>query len=152
MKKQLTTLVLLSLLALAARPEPAAACSCAMPPAPIEALERASAVFRGRVTAIEPPALGPSVRLGMTRSARFAVDTAWRGPVTPEMTVATMLDTAACGYPFAVGQDYLVYADAAADALIVTICSRTRPTDEAQADLSALGPGNPVSADPGPGS
>jgi hypothetical protein len=147
MKKQLATLVLLSLLALAARPEPAAACSCAMPRSPTEALERASAVFRGRVTAIESPA-----PLGITHSARLAVDTAWRGTVTPEMTVTTVLNTAACGYPFAVGQDYLVYAHAGTDALVVTLCSGTRPTGEAQADLNALGPGDPVIADPGSGS
>jgi hypothetical protein len=147
MKNFLAVLVFSSLLALVALPQPVSACSCAMPRSPTEALDRASAVFRGRVATLEPPA-----RLEVIYTARFTVDTVWKGPITPDMTVNTIYVEAVCGYPFVVGQDYLVYADEESGQLVVTLCSGTRPTNEAQADLTTLGPGSPVNTDPGTGS
>jgi hypothetical protein len=103
-------------------------------------------VFRGRVTAMQPPA-----PLDIIYSARFAVDRVWKGTVLPEMVVHTRFVEAVCGYPFAVDQDYLVYADEESGQLVATLCSGTRPTGEAQADLNVLGPGNPVATAPATG-
>ena len=44
-----------------------------------------------------------------------------------------------CGYPFAVGETYLVYARYLGPRLYTTICSRTRLLAQAGADLRALG-------------
>jgi len=45
-----------------------------------------------------------------------------------------------CGYDFKVGQSYLVYAHREKDSqtLVATICSRTRPLDEASEDLAYI--------------
>ena len=54
--------------------------------------------------------------------------------------VWTGLDDGDCGYDFAAGTSYLIYAFATDDGELNTgICSRTRRLDAAAADLAALG-------------
>jgi hypothetical protein len=79
------------------------------------------------------------------------VDTIWKGTALPEIVVASRQHDAICGYPFVLGQDYLVYAAEERERLVVGMCSGTRLISEAQADLNTLGPGSPVITDPGAG-
>lgn len=136
----LVAAVLLPLLAAAPVAE---ACSCAPPGAPRTELEHADAVFSGRVVEVEPE----EARLGFRRLAvRFALDAVWKGvPAGDQVTVWTAEQSAACGYAFEPGEEYLVYAyDADAGEpttheLTTNLCSRNAPLARAAEDLAALG-------------
>ena len=52
--------------------------------------------------------------------------------------VITAADTAACGYPFVAGVEYLVYADTHANVYSASFCSRTAPLELRQDDLALL--------------
>jgi hypothetical protein len=119
----------------------AAACSCLAPGPPAQEMEKADAVFSGRVAAVEPA----EPRDGAVRFPRMRVtlelDRVWKGcEEGEEVALWTALDSAACGYEFASGERYLVYAYAADDGSLTTsLCSRTRPLGQAAEDLEALG-------------
>lgn len=121
----------------------AEACSCAPPGAPRAELEHADAVFSGRVVEVEPE----EAQRGFRRLAvRFALDAVWKGvPAGDQLTVWTAEQSAACGYSFEPGEEYLVYAyDADAgelttNELTTNLCSRNAPLARADEDLAALG-------------
>jgi hypothetical protein len=117
-----------------------------MPRTPADALGSSSAVFQGRVIAIEQPD-----QREINYSVRLVVDTVWKGAALAEIVVTSRQHDAICGYPFVLGQAYLVYAAEEREQLAVGLCSGTRLTSEAQADLSVLGPGTPVVTDLGAG-
>ncbi len=125
-----------SLLALlvALLPLQALACSCAPAPPPQQALAEASEVFRGTVLAAEPPDPSAFRVLGID----FQVSEVWKGEPLPLLRVHTPSNSAACGRSLQVGIEYLVYTD---ESGWVTLCSRTKPSASAQADLAALGAG-----------
>lgn len=101
------------------------ACSCITSPAPVKeqvkgAFSNSSAIISGEVIEIkESPADKNSLMV------RFKVAQSWKGVDQPEITIKTARDGAMCGYSFAVGQKYLVYAYGAGDALSTDNCSRT---------------------------
>lgn len=117
---------------------PASACSC-VPQSIAQAKQEAAAIFEGRVTAIvAAPANGPyalaenDVTLTWVRG--------WRGVASSQtVTVRTADSSATCGYNFALGESYLVYAGGTSDELLVNNCGRTRLVREAREDLEALG-------------
>jgi len=127
------------------------ACTCAMPSDPATAREQATAVFQGRVIAINPEVTAAGYRY---QRVAFQVDTNWKGSVARETIVYTGSGGGDCGYPFQVGTGYLVYAfathasgpsqDLPAGALATGSCNRTRPLAEAGDDPAALGPGTSV--------
>lgn len=135
------TLAMIVTILLLAVPRPAHACSCAAPPAPAVALGRADAVFAGRVTAIDTPLLSRITGSGNVRQVTFAVSDVWKGEVPQEITLSTAASSAACGYEFDQGDDYLVYAGESRDGLSTGLCSRTQPLSTATEDLRALGSG-----------
>jgi hypothetical protein len=75
------------------------------------------------------------------------VPKAWKGIDSAEQArVRTRKDSAACGFPFALGEHYLVYAQELSPAqdgvaLQVLRCGRTRALAEAEADVRELGLG-----------
>jgi len=119
--------------------EVAHACKCVEPPPPSAALASAQAVFQGEVAAIKES--------GHELIVTLRVPKAWKGiDSAEEIRVLTRKDSAACGYPFAQGVHYLVYAQALEPAqdgveLQVLRCGRTRPLAEAEEDLRELGLG-----------
>ena len=124
---------------------PLFACSCAEPPPPREALERADAVFLGEV---ERLTLVGGVPGKLARvAATFAVQRSWKGVVEPRVVVETLVDTGVCGYPFAQDKTYLVYASFLGDNVLHTnLCSRTAEAAAVHTDVTALGPGTPITA------
>jgi hypothetical protein len=121
------------------------ACKCAEPEAPNAALASAKAVFQGEVSAIQDSGNELTVTLRVPR--------AWKGiDSAEEAKVRTRKDSAACGFPFTIGENYLVYASALEPAqdgvsLQVLRCGRTRALAEAEDDMRQLGLGAiPVSA------
>lgn len=148
MKKSTCVTLVLILIGLAIGPGRAYACSCAPPPSPTVALNQATAVFAGRVTAAaEPGGLFSSSADPMTIT--FHVSQVWKGDVSHPLLLETASSSASCGYTFEVGRDYLVYAGGAPDRLEVSLCSRTQLLAGATEDLSLLGAGQPLpAADP----
>jgi hypothetical protein len=124
---------------------PAHACKCAEPASVSDAKDSAAAVFEGRVTKLTP--IGSNdlvVELNVVRT--------WKDADVEHILLRTRQDTEACGFPFAVDQSYLVYANEAASGatmpgLEVLQCGRTQQIERAEADMAVLGMGVvPVSA------
>lgn len=143
----LLTGLIVGLVGLMSAPENCLACSCAPPPGPAVARDRAAAVFAGRVSAIDQ---GQSADGASHYQVTIQVSTVWKGAVGRETVVFTSSNSASCGYSFEVGKDYLVYAAKTGgetpraypdNALSTGLCSRTSPLASAGDDLAALGTG-----------
>jgi len=127
-----------ALLLLAARP--VHACTC-LPQTLEESLRNSTLVFEGLVVEVE--AVDADGELGPTLlRVRMRVTESWTPGLAEEVVVRTSASGAACGYRFEVGRSYLVYADAgSAEAPAVTLCSGTKPREQAQDDRRHLGLG-----------
>lgn len=136
----LATLVIVGVSSIWLAP-PAHACSCVPPPPPEEALEDAEDVFTGEVVDIT------SIDDGTRYEVRFEVSEAWKGIDHQEITVATANNSAACGYNFEAGQDYLVYtyenSSGTGPETETGLCQRNADLASASEDLDALGEGTP---------
>ena len=107
----------------------AEACSCAGSGSPCDAAWRADALFVGHVVSMSAISGGRRVDL--------AVIEPFRGLQMSQVTVVTGYGSADCGYPFEMGQSYLIYAHRTPDGqLLTSICSRTRPLRDAGEDLA----------------
>lgn len=123
------------------------ACKCATPGPPSEELLNSDLVFSGRVISIQSidgvdgaaSDPDPEVPDFGVYSVEFDVETVWKGTVLETIYLTTNRDSASCGFTFAEGTSYVVYAQ---DDLIVHRCSRTRPLSEASLDLDELGEGS----------
>ena len=128
-------LVFLIGLASFAQTSEARACSC-MKLTPAEGLSSAYAVFIGEVTKIEPNTATKFGGIEIT----LRVSKVWKGEIGDQVKVRTAGTSAACGYSFAQGERYLVYADRdEADPMRVSLCSRTALVANAEQDLDFLG-------------
>jgi hypothetical protein len=122
---------------------PARACDFEEPPPPQEALNAATAVFSGEVIEIEPVEDDPS---GQYLAVTFEVDRVWKGVESSPVTVETHQDEGVCGYPFVVGESYLVYAHSNRSPLTTALYHRTTHIDQAEEDLDVLGSGTEITA------
>jgi len=103
---------------------------------PSEGVTSSHAIFTGEVTKIEPNEATKFGGLEIT----LQVKKAWKGALGDEVQVHTAASGAACGYGFAMGQTYLVYATRdEADPMRVSLCSRTALVERAGEDLAFLG-------------
>ena len=111
---------------------------------PSEAFRKATLVFLGKVVSIEdpaPPAAQLQVRsqpLTRELTVQFTVERVLQGTHVSEVKIRTITGAPESGYPFQVGEKYLVYANEIKGALFVGGCSRTRPAASAQEDLSFI--------------
>jgi hypothetical protein len=119
------------------------ACSCGGGGAPCESFGTSSAVFAGTVIAVREKPLPKKIdgndldwlpRFGY----KFSVQQAYSGVAGTEVEVYTGSGGGDCGYPFKVGQRYLVYAHLYNERLTTGICTRTRPFSQATEDLAFL--------------
>lgn len=107
-------------------PVVAVACSCTNELTLQQEFDSAWLVFSGRVTSIQPDPFG-------TLAVFFEPLQRWKGPLDFHQLVVTPLDTSACGFPFEVGQEYLVFANSYNYGITLTpapfthLCSRTSP-------------------------
>lgn len=119
----------------------ATACSCIDPGPPCQAYGAVSAVFSGRVTEITSfTSSDEQLRGYEQRLVRFAVSQPYRGVSGTSAETVTGNGGGDCGYPFKVGESYLVYAYQSPkdNKLHASICSRTRPLSEAGEDLEYI--------------
>jgi hypothetical protein len=125
-------LATLAVCAIGLSPKSADACSCAGPGLPCDAAWRADAVFVGHIVSIESSSMGG-------RLVQLAVVEAFRGFQLSQVTLVTGYGQADCGYPFRMGESYVVYAHRSPTGQLSTsICSRTRPVANAADDLTYL--------------
>ena len=113
-------------------PHSAFACSCMPPPSHVVPTHREDAVFVGIVIASEA-----AERRGEL-DFKIGVIDAFKGVTVKEVTVRESEHTAACGYPFRVGESYLVFARHRHGLYYSGICSRTQPLAVATDDLEML--------------
>ncbi len=109
-----------------------------MPGTVAEEVERADAVFVGKVVAMDIPT-GLIISSADPVRVTFSVSSVWKGSDDKTLIVITKRDSASCGYPFEEDKEYLVYAyiDEQAD-LHANLCSRTALLSDAQEDLALL--------------
>lgn len=113
----------------------AMACKCA-PTTPQQSLERANAVFSGKVIDVDKSS-NPSEANRIT----FEVSKVWKGTNKQKLVITTSSSSASCGYSFQEGKEYLVYASTQDNKLQTGSCSGTKSLADARADLAALGRG-----------
>ena len=111
---------------------PAAACSC-IEISVAEALDFSDVVFTGEALSV---GLDPDDDRAVR--AVFAVSRHFKGADVSEITLLTSTSSASCGYEFAVGESYLIFASDDDGTLRTTPCSRTRTLDQAGDDIAAL--------------
>jgi hypothetical protein len=119
--------------------ERAFACSC-VDRTPAEAYAQAVAVFEGHVLEIIEPAPGAE-GVAAVLKVRLAVVRSWKGMEQEQVEVTTPTNSAKCGFTFAADQNYLIYAASNASGLSVSLCSRTRPIEQADEDVHEIGLG-----------
>lgn len=132
----LALVLFLAGLGLVLTPKSSHACSCSRV-SPSEALESSYAVFMGTVASIRYHESGAGTGY-IGETAEFEVDTVWKGPVSQTIYAKPSSYNSSCGFGFAQGATYLVYADSA---FSVSMCSRTSPVSRATEDLAVLGEG-----------
>ncbi|AKT43298.1 hypothetical protein [Chondromyces crocatus] len=127
-----------------AQPDVASACSC-IPSPPVEvALQKASAVFAGRIISVTRPKDGGNV------VAKFAVSRAWKGVSGKTVEVSTSSHGASCGLNLKQGEERLIYADTYDGGLWASICTRSALLADAKEDVALLNSGLPTEAPPPP--
>lgn len=105
-------------------PGAVSACSCA-PFSKQQAVENASVIFTGTVTGTSrgfPFGLGCTVSSADPISVTFDVDSVYKGDAPRRVAVTTVVGGASCGYEFASGKRYTVFATGAADKLETNLC------------------------------
>jgi hypothetical protein len=138
----------------------AAACSCVPPGQVPQQKAQSTRVFSGRVVKIERlprdgrhwfsrlgdwfkalarPAHAPEdVDVQPHRQVTFQVEETFKGPAARRIQVTTGMGGGDCGYPFDVGQTYVVYAHGSLSAPATGICSLTGMASEPRSGLGEL--------------
>lgn len=119
--------------------EPAYACTCMTPATAAEALQKSSAVFRGRVVKIYRSFFD---RVGITRTGsyriEFEISKQWKGTAAKSTVVITRLTGEACGFPFEETKEYLVYVVTEPKDIQTGICTGTKNIIEGEQDMQQL--------------
>lgn len=103
-------------------------CSCATLP-PMEAeFARSDSVFVGRVVQMSIEARAEGNYRYEVKVCRFEIIEAYKGIETQkkEFSVVTRMSGSACGFPFELGDRYLVYASVYRGEMETSVCRRTR--------------------------
>ena len=119
--------------------EPAQPCTCMAPATAADALQKSSAVFRGRVVTIYRSFLD---RVGITNTAgyrvQFEITNQWKGTPSKSIVVITRITGEACGFPFEEKKEYLVYVVTEPKDIQTGICTGTKNIAEAEQEMKEL--------------
>lgn len=134
----------------------ALACKCARDGLPLrrqigKALQDSDAtIFAGKVIHIRDVVGTSSCCPKERKEITLDVHSSWKGKVARGTIIETGREANSdCGYPFTIGQKYLVYASMQSSAHPSTsICHLTKPLAEAKEDLLILGTGQSVTGPP----
>jgi len=124
---------------LAVAANPSWTCSCDTP-TPLEALEKADAVFKGTAIRVEHRRSTPAANwLGEGVIVTFRVSGSWKGIDRSITTLITGGGGGDCGFEFVVGTEYVVFAYKVKHSTLAThICTPTAPAGTSA--LEVLGP------------
>jgi hypothetical protein len=104
-----------------------------------EALERSSAVFRGKVAKIYRSFLDTA---GITHTGnyrvKFEITKGWKGAQSKSAVVSTRLSGEACGFPFEEKKEYLVYVAPGPTGIETCICTGTKSVAGAELEIEQL--------------
>ena len=118
---------------------PQQACTCMAPATAVEALNKSSAVFRGKVARIYQSFWDTA---GFTRTGnyrvKFEVTKRWKGPQAKSLVVVTRLSGEACGFPFEERKEYLVYVAPGPANIETGICTGTKSVVGADLEMGQL--------------
>lgn len=121
---------------------PSYACSCAESLPVKKELQRSSAVFSGEVIEMLDDNENSSVISSDDPIAvLFKVEESWKEMNQTEVAIYTARSSASCGFEFALGNEYLVYADETDGEFSVNLCSNTKLLSSATDDIQELGEG-----------
>ncbi len=109
-----------------------------------EKFAKADLVFYGRVMSVRDTRFS---ELDPFSTFGFDVFTVWKGYET-SVEVNTRVSELACGYPFKIGQDYLVFVSSKATEMQTDFCAGNKPIEEASQELRFLGAGTIVKEPP----
>lgn len=120
------------------QPKQVSACSCVAPSTNNtrilvrDAYKNSQAIFSGKVLEI--------VRNDSSYSflVKMQVRKFWKGKLFKKIEISTALDSAACGFAFEVGKEYLIYAYKNENKLTTNICSRTKLLTATTEDVAFL--------------
>jgi hypothetical protein len=136
---QVFVLAAVSVIGLMILPATSHACSCAESPSPQLELQQKTAVFSGKVIAVNKPFKLLNWSSADPVQVTFKVDQVWKGDVGKKVTVQTAMSGPSCGFNFQKKQEYLVYAHSDLAHLEVSLCSRTQTLQTSGKDIEALG-------------
>ncbi len=141
--KFIVAVSLIAIITLFVNEETIYACSCEFDYTPAAQFEYHDAVFRGEVISKSGrhAQCDPSRAFFRESVVEFKVDTVWKGEINETTYVTTNYHEETCGYPFKIGEKYIVYAYERDGELSVSLCSRTGPAPDAQEDLEFLDEG-----------
>ena len=130
-----TAILILGALVLLVSASEADACTCGELLDPQPAFDGSDAVFEATVQVVR--------MAGTEREVDMTVVRSWKGVQTRSVVVWTFASEALCGYPFQIGETYLVYAvdtsgPGSDPRWSTSICRRTRPMSEAAEDVAFL--------------
>jgi len=129
-------LLALVLAAFVIGPQPALACSCVQSTKPQQATD-AAMVFTGTVQSASGsflPVLTCSRSSADTVDYTLSVDTVYKGDVSRTVVVRTVVSGASCGYQFAVGKRYTVFATTTDGRMETNLCRGNFEGDIAPAE------------------
>ncbi len=122
----------IGILALTLSTQTSFACSCMRPAAPEEEMNKSASVFTGKVKIVDT--------INGKNEVIFTVKDTIKWEVTDFKTIKTASNSAACGFNFVDGEDYIVYTNKYKEDAneTVSLCSRTAKLENAQKDLQAF--------------
>lgn len=110
-------------------------CSCGGPGMVKYEFAGSQAVFLGEVVRIEKH--NPSSEWS-DLAVTLQIEKSWKGTSGALVKVVTAPHSAACGFPFRVGQRYLVYGHQSSVALHTDICTRTKVAVNIEKEIAEL--------------
>ena len=115
------------------------ACTCMhMRGDPDAAFKTASTVFSGKVLKITEGKSSMPASGVRELVVKFRVEKSWKLIRKDEVIVVTLNTSNLCGFPFEIGERYLVYAVGGGSKFMTDICSRTTQAPGAKEDLDYL--------------
>ena len=114
------------------------ACDCRIAPGVNKAVYETESIFVGKVVSVtdDPESCYLGDCLGVY--VQIEVQACLKGINSSNVTLYTMKQTASCGFPFEMGEGYLIYADSNGRELSVSLCSRTKDYAEAKAEIAQV--------------
>jgi hypothetical protein len=113
------------------------ACSCMSSGPPCQAAWAVDVIFVGTVVSIQPIERDPQPGSFRSTLVKFSIGRVFRGAM-PEQPELVTNPASTCDYRFILDEKYLVYARKAGSQLSTSVCSRTRPFEEAVEDIRYL--------------